>query len=70
MRYIALIIMASMMFVGLSSLARADWYVNGERVSNVCSGNESGVVFVYPAYEARPVGSACRLPSGEWGTVI
>jgi hypothetical protein len=64
------IIIASLICIGLSSTARAnEWYVGGVLVSNVCTGNMTGAVWVYPVYQAQPVGSACRLPSGEFGTV-
>ena len=70
MRYFIMIAMASMALVYLSSTARAnEWYRNGGLVSNVCTGDDTGLVWVYPPREARPVGSACRLPSGEFGTV-
>jgi hypothetical protein len=55
--------------LGYGAAAQAAWFSGGVLVSNVCRA-PSGAWWVYPAYAAEPLGTACTIPAtGEIGTV-
>ena len=56
--------------VAISTVSVADEFYNayGVLVSNRCNGVNGGF-WLYPPYQALPVGSACRLPNGVPGYV-
>lgn len=61
---------ALLLCAGAAFSANAAWQrPDGVWISNVCRA-PSGAFWVYPMYDAQPVGFACRIPTtGEFGVV-